>query len=609
MRNISFNRFDHRNGIIFDAVFLLRLILAERRREFLKDNVKGNIFLILAALVWGCSLVAQKAGLRYMDPFTFTAIRFLAGGLLMLPLVKAAERRKKERGEEGRQTGEGRRISRAVTIKGALICGTAIASLNILQQYGLEYTTVGKGGFITALYILLTPLLGMLLGKKTGRNTWAGVAIGLAGMYMLCLFGGADRINPGDLLMLCASVACAVHLHAVDHFVGHMDPVKLSCYQFIAAGMISAVISINLGLDDSFRKTHPREIVISAMQDDPAYDDVVGITERAFTEQGLSLEHITDYRDLSFTTVYEEDKDYFSTDTSKYSSGLSMFNAANRLTTLFFVPLEDYNRCMGTDETLSGGEVLVYSSGDPLESGSINVFDSSFKVKKTLDEFMPVSNTLSYLYESHFIVVDDIESLDEIAREQSRVYGDSSSFIAREFMADVSGGSDAHKPQIADAYDDIEQQLEGIEFSGYVECSSIEAETYGDNLAGLFFIGIFLSMLFVMATVLIMYYKQITEGHEDKERYEIMQNVGMSHREVRKSINSQVLTVFFLPLIAAGIHMAFAFPFIYRIMTMLGLVDMKLYAMCNAGCFLVFALFYAAVYMLTSRLYYRIVRK
>ena len=246
MRNISFNRFDHRNGIIFDAVFLLRLILAERRREFLKDNVKGNIFLILAALVWGCSLVAQKAGLRYMDPFTFTAIRFLAGGLLMLPFVKAAERRKKERGEEGRQTGEGRRISRAVTIKGALVCGTAIASLNILQQYGLEYTTVGKGGFITALYILLTPLLGMLLGKKTGRNTWAGVAIGLAGMYMLCLFGGADRINPGDLLMLCASVACAVHLHAVDHFVGHMDPVKLSCYQFIAAGVISAVISVIL---------------------------------------------------------------------------------------------------------------------------------------------------------------------------------------------------------------------------------------------------------------------------------------------------------------------------------------------------------------------------
>lgn len=441
---------------------------------------------------------------------------------------------------------------------------------------------------------------------------FAAVILVIAGTYML--------FTSGSIALLKLLRKNKAYYYKTSHFVSVSSMMyrmkrnaaglaNICILSTMVLVMISAVISINLGLDDSFRKTHPREIVISAMQDDPAYDDVVGITERAFTKQGLSLEHITDYRDLSFTTVYEEDKDYFSTDTSKYSSGLSMFSAANRLTTLFFVPLEDYNRCMGTDETLSGGEVLVYSSGDPLESGSINVFDSSFKVKKTLDEFMPVSNTLSYLYESHFIVVDDIESLDEIAREQSEAYGDSGSFIAREFMADVSGGSDTHKPQIADAYDDIEQQLEGIEFSGYVECSSIEAETYGDNLAGLFFIGIFLSMLFVMATVLIMYYKQITEGHEDKDRYEIMQNVGMSHREVRKSINSQVLTVFFLPLIVAGIHMAFAFPFIYRIMTMLGLVDTKLYAMCNAGCFLVFALFYAAVYMLTSRLYYRIVKK
>lgn len=112
-----------------------------------------------------------------------------------------------------------------------------------------------------------------------------------------------------------------------------------------------------------------------------------------------------------------------------------------------------------------------------------------------------------------------------------------------------------------------------------------------------------------MATVLIMYYKQITEGYEDKERYEILQNVGMSHKEVKKSINSQVLTVFFLPLITAGVHVGFAFPFIFRILTLLGLLNMKLYAMCNIGCFLVFALFYALVYMLTSKLYYGIVKK
>lgn len=106
-----------------------------------------------------------------------------------------------------------------------------------------------------------------------------------------------------------------------------------------------------------------------------------------------------------------------------------------------------------------------------------------------------------------------------------------------------------------------------------------------------------------------MYYKQLTEGYEDKERFEIMQNVGMSHIEVKKAINSQILTVFFLPLITAGVHVGFAFPFIFRILTLMNLFNLKLFTMCTVGCFLVFALFYVIVYTLTSKLYYKIVKK
>ena len=112
-----------------------------------------------------------------------------------------------------------------------------------------------------------------------------------------------------------------------------------------------------------------------------------------------------------------------------------------------------------------------------------------------------------------------------------------------------------------------------------------------------------------MATVLIMYYKQLTEGYEDRKRFEILQNVGMSHTEVRRSINSQILIVFFLPLVTAGIHVTFDFPFIFRVMTLMNLFDKKLFALCTAGCFLAFTVFYIVVYLLTSRLYYRIVRK
>ena len=137
----------------------------------------------------------------------------------------------------------------------------------------------------------------------------------------------------------------------------------------------------------------------------------------------------------------------------------------------------------------------------------------------------------------------------------------------------------------------------------------MEGESFGKDLTGLFFIGIFLGLLFIMATVLIMYYKQLTEGYEDKKRFEILQNVGMSHREVKKSINSQILTVFFLPLVTAGIHVAFNFPFIFRVLTLLNLFNMKLFALCTIGCFLVFTIFYIIVYKMTSRLYYRIVKK
>ena len=112
-----------------------------------------------------------------------------------------------------------------------------------------------------------------------------------------------------------------------------------------------------------------------------------------------------------------------------------------------------------------------------------------------------------------------------------------------------------------------------------------------------------------MATVLIIYYKQISEGYDDKNRFEIMQKVGMSRSEVREAIHSQVLTVFFLPLIVAGIHVAAAFPLISRLLALLNLYDVKLFALCTAGCFLAFGVMYVIIYILTARTYYRIVSR
>lgn len=200
----------------------------------MKRSAKGNLFLFMAALIWGCALVAQKAGMSHLGPFGFTAIRCIMGGLVLLPLIwhldkkKTAEERAQEAGKKE-------------TVIGSVVCGLVLTSLVLFQQFGLPYTTVGKAGFITALYILLTPVMGIFLGKKAGKNLWIGVVIGLVGMYMLCLFEGASGLTFGDLMMLCAAVMAAAHIHVIDHFVQKIDAVKLSSYQFIVCGLVCVI--------------------------------------------------------------------------------------------------------------------------------------------------------------------------------------------------------------------------------------------------------------------------------------------------------------------------------------------------------------------------------
>lgn len=194
------------------------------------------------------------------------------------------------------------------------------------------------------------------------------------------------------------------------------------------------------------------------------------------------------------------------------------------------------------------------------------------------------------------------------------------SYISYHHVTDIAGDHEKNKDDIKHAYHIMSERIRALSndsgntgessgFTGSLECRSAESEGFGTDFTGLFFIGIFLGLLFIMATVLIMYYKQLTEGYEDQKRFEIMQNVGMSHREVKRSINSQLLIVFFLPLFMAGMHVAFHFPFIFKILMLMNLFNLRLFTACTIGCFLVFALFYTIVYVLTSKLYYKIVKK
>ena len=376
--------------------------------------------------------------------------------------------------------------------------------------------------------------------------------------------------------------------------------------------IVSTTLSMYLGANDSVNKRYPKEIMIEALTDDPMLDDVIDIVETSFNEAGLPVRDQIMYRDLSISTVYEKDTDEFVTNPAKYQ-GADSISAFNQISTLVFIPLEDYNKTMGTNEKLDQNDVLVYSNRVPLNSNKISVLGKNYNVRKTLDNFLESGSAVANITSSHFIVVKDMSVIDELYELQKEAYGDAASFISTHYMADVTGNPDKNKDTIINTCADVKKTIKSHypenSFTGRIECRSGQKDSYLTDFSGLFFIGIFLGLLFVIATVLIMYYKQITEGYDDKERFEIMQNVGMSQTEVRKTINSQVLTVFFLPLITAGIHVAFAFPFIYKILTLLSLFNIELFAYCSLGCFLAFALFYGIVYMLTSKLYYGIVKK
>ena len=373
---------------------------------------------------------------------------------------------------------------------------------------------------------------------------------------------------------------------------------------------VSATISIYAGMQESIMNRYPSEICVSAQADEPNFDEAVKITEDAFAREGLEMENQTRYRSLTISAVKEGSE--MVTDTSRYE-GLSSFDAYNRLMNLVFVPLEDYNTCMNMHQVLNEGEILVYSNRQEVKEDELEIFDCSFKIKNTLSSFMKNGSAAANITNSYFIVVKDMSVIEELYEANAASYGENASDIVIDYMADVKGDSEENRDNIMAAYENTLPQLENLidtkGFHGTIECRTAQEDSFHDTFSGLYFLGTFLSLLFTMAAILIMYYKQITEGYEDKKRFEILQNVGMSHREVKRTINSQVLTVFFLPLITAGVHVAFAFPFIFRILMLLNFFNMKLFALCTAGTFLAFAVLYVIVYKLTARLYYGIVKK
>lgn len=190
--------------------------------------------LLLTAMIWGGAFVAQSVGLDYVGPFTINAVRFLIGGLVLIPCIAVMERLQDGRGEE-RDRG-----SRRELLAGGLCCGLILCAASTLQQIGIAYTTVGKAGFLTALYVVIVPFLGLLFGRRLPAVIWVCVALALGGLYLLCMTK-AEGLGRGDVLVLLCALTFSVHILMVGHFSARVDPVRLSCVQFLVSGLAAAV--------------------------------------------------------------------------------------------------------------------------------------------------------------------------------------------------------------------------------------------------------------------------------------------------------------------------------------------------------------------------------
>ena len=362
--------------------------------------------------------------------------------------------------------------------------------------------------------------------------------------------------------------------------------------------MVSTTTSLMIGMEDVVRERYPADIMVYFKEDAPqgnqAYIEAIRALQR---ERGLAVKNEMAYLYLGLSASHEY----------KYeeSHEIGVTSALDSMDELFLITLDDYNAVMKERKTLEEGEVMVYSNRTSYDLPVFKLLGREYRVAEKLDSFVGNGQYSANMCNTIYIVVPDREALLEIYDAQRELLGENARSIRQVYGFDMDADEEEQNAFYNDLLDCMAQNGISAVTEARAEAKSSFISLYG----GLFFIGVFLGVLFVMATVLIIYYKQISEGYDDRERFSIMQKVGMSRDEVKSAIHSQVVTVFFLPLIVAGIHVTAAFPLISKLLVLMQLTNTKLFIACTGACFLVFAVMYVFVYNLTARTYYRIVSR
>lgn len=368
--------------------------------------------------------------------------------------------------------------------------------------------------------------------------------------------------------------------------------------------MLSSTTTLYFGEEGSLKNRYPNGINIKIDYDtiDGILDENLDVLRRQMAEYVPKGTDLTGTRYALTAGLFTEDGiiiDYTHADVIDY----------DRVGYLFIVSLEDYNRMMQENKTLAEGECLIYSERLATQWDTFTMeYGDTYRVKERLTEFREDGDALAMTMPSVYIVVNDVYAYTQSVFELKNESG--YSMMEYQWICGFDCESLETEVQTQEhLYELTSQFVSQDSHLQYFDVQSRENNRYAffEVYGSLFFLGIMLSIVFLLAAVLLIYYKQISEGYEDQKRFAIMQKVGMTKKDIKKSINSQILTIFFLPLLLAGVHLAFAFPFISKILTMFAFEDMVLNVTVTVGCFSIFGLFYAIVYKITSGGYYAIV--
>ena len=367
---------------------------------------------------------------------------------------------------------------------------------------------------------------------------------------------------------------------------------------------VSTTVSLYKGVDAYAAVRWPQDMTLTLMTDTrtntvPDVAPVLQVVDDAMTRSGLTQSNVHGYRTVRFSTLRSGDAlDQFT------GSGVDAY-------TVMVLDTEGYADLTGEQVTLAPGDALAWTDGKPF-GDTVTICGRAFRLRP-LDSFPLDSGSSIMGLHTLYLVVPDLDSVLDLRAQQNAYaseHGGTRSMLNYTYQFDLSGTD-------AEQLDALHTLLSDPAFASAAEAANVQYTTdmradgyptLRSMYGGFLFLGFFLGFVFLFATVLIIYYKQVSEGYDDRGRFRIMQQVGMTPKEVKATIRTQVLLMFFLPLVTAAIHIAFAFPLIKQIVFAFGLQNVHLFLLCTLGTFGVFALLYTFVYLLTARTYYRIVR-